>query len=105
MFIYKGRNFLDQRVDVEPSPATRNSSVKITYDGLLARSGATSVYLHHGHDGWQNPTTVQMIREPGGRFTAAIPVRGQSEINFCFKDAASNWDNNSGWNWATDIHG
>lgn len=103
MFVTKGRQILDDRVDVCPSPAFKGRDVLIRYKGLLAKSGADRVFCHYGYDGWKNINTVEMRREPDGSFVASIPVNGQSEINFCFKDSANNWDNNSGWNWATDI--
>ncbi|WP_334110727.1 carbohydrate-binding protein [Thermodesulfitimonas autotrophica] len=103
MFIAKGKHILDNRVDVTPSPAVRGRDVMIRYNGLLAKSGADRVYVHYGFDGWKNVNTAEMRREPDGSFAISLPVQGTSELNFCFKDSANNWDNNNGWNWASDI--
>ncbi|RJX18093.1 MAG: carbohydrate-binding protein [Ammonifex sp.] len=103
MFIANGKHILDQRVDVSPSPAIRGRDVFIRYDGLLKNSGADVVYCHFGYDGWKNVATAEMRRDYDGSFSVSVPAHGNAEINFCFKDSANNWDNNSGWNWLTDI--
>jgi len=103
MFVSQGRNHLDQRVDVIPSPSLRGRHATIRYDGLLNRAGADRVFIHYGFDGWKRTATAEMRREPDGAFSYSLPMDGDVECNFCFKDSANNWDNNSGWNWATDI--
>ena len=103
MIVMKGRHVLDHRVDVTPSPATKGREVLIRYNGLLAKSGADRVFCHYGYDGWSNVATAEMRRDADGSFAVSLPAHGNSEINFCFKDSANNWDNNSGWNWLTDI--
>lgn len=103
MYVSKGRNYLDDRVDVFPSPSVKGRDATIKYNGLLAKSGADRVFIHYGFDGWKNVSTAEMRREGNGSFSINLPVHGSSEINFCFKDSANNWDNNSGWNWSSDI--
>ncbi|MEW6572548.1 MAG: carbohydrate-binding protein [Bacillota bacterium] len=103
MFIVKGKQILDDRVDINPSPAVRGREVLVHYNGLLNKSGADRVFCHYGYDGWKNVSTAEMRREADGSFAVSIPVVGTSEINLCFKDSANNWDNNNGWNWTTDI--
>ncbi|MEW6770898.1 MAG: carbohydrate-binding protein [Bacillota bacterium] len=103
MFIANGKHIPDQRVDISPSPAIRGREVLVRYKGLLAESGADRVFCHYGYDGWNNPNTTEMRREPDGSFVTSLPVTGTNQINLCFKDSANNWDNNSGWNWASDI--
>lgn len=95
--------WLDGGVYVLPQSASKGELVKIGYKGLLVNSGADGVYLHYGYDGWNNPRTVPMTREPNGAFAAPIELEGAKEINFCFKDSAANWDNNSGWDWSFEI--
>lgn len=92
----------DERVFVDPGQPERKGKARIGYHGLLAASGADRVYLHYGFDGWRNPRTVPMSPFLDG-FTATIPIEGLEELNFCFKDSADNWDNNSGWNWKARI--
>lgn len=103
MYVAQGRNYLDQRVDVVPSPSLKDRHATITYDGLLKQSGADKVYLYYGFDGWNNTCTKEMRREPNGAFNHSVSMKGASECNFCFKDSANNWDTNNGWNWSTDI--
>ena len=93
----------DDRIALEPAPAKSGDTVHVKYYGLLKNSGADGIYLHYGSDGWQNSQTVPMNHSSEGVFTAEIPAHASSEINFCFKDSANNWDNNNGWNWKFDI--
>jgi hypothetical protein len=95
--------FNDDRVSYEPAPVRPGDTVHVNYSGILKNSGADSIYLHFGSDGWNNPNTVQMQRMNDGMFGAEIQASANHEINFCFKDSANNWDNNSGWNWKADI--
>lgn len=92
----------DERVYVEPARPERKGKVRIGYHGLLAGCGADRVYLHYGFDGWKDVRTVPMNRFMDG-FMASVPVEGFEEIDFCFRDSAGNWDNNSGWNWRAEI--
>lgn len=103
MYVAQGKNYLDQRVDVIPSPSLRDRHATVVYDGLLKNAGADRVFIHYGFDGWTNPGTEEMRREQDGNFSGSILMQGTSECNFCFKDSADNWDTNNGWNWSTDI--
>lgn len=93
----------DHRVSWEPAPVKAGDTVHVNYDGLLKNSGASDVYVHYGYDGWNNANTIHMGRNQNGAFTAQIPANANHEVNFCFKDAGNNWDNNSGWNWKIDV--
>jgi hypothetical protein len=95
--------FNDDRVSLEPAPVKSGDTVHINYTGLLRNSGADEVYLHYGLDGWKDSGTVKMEKMHNDTFGAEIKVNANQEINFCFKDSASNWDNNNGWNWKADI--
>lgn len=103
MYVAQGKNYLDQRVDVIPSPSLKDRHATVMYDGILKHSGADRVFIHYGFDGWNNTCTEEMRREPDGNFSCSIQMRGTSECNFCFKDSANNWDTNNNWNWSTDI--
>ena len=78
-------------------------TVHIKYRGLLKNAGANDVYLYYGADGWKNSQTIRMSKDSMGDFAASLPAQAAHEVNFCFKDAANNWDNNSGWNWAVNV--
>jgi hypothetical protein len=93
----------DPRICVEPVPVRKGHYVSISYKGLLVNSGADNVWLHYGFDGWRNVHTTAMAWQPDGSCRANILVQGDREVNFCFKDSANNWDNNSGMNWKIDI--
>lgn len=81
----------------------KGEKTNITYNGLLSKMGAGTVYLHYGFDGWNNVDTVAMSESQNGFYTAKVKVEGNHEFNFCFKDNSDNWDNNYGANWKTEI--
>ncbi len=94
-------------VTVQPTPITAGERVQVVYDGLLNKSGADTIYLHAGvgyGDNWMDVTDITMDRDGQGRFTAQLRVNTTDRFNFCFKDAADNWDNNSGNNWSYEVH-
>lgn len=76
-------------------------SVKITYDGLLSKSGADKVYAFYGYDDmWSNQDVQEMHRGTNG-FEAIIPTGKNNHcVNVAFKDSANNWDNNSNRNYS-----
>jgi len=75
------------------------NDVTIVYNGLLDNSGASQVYLRTGQGNrWENVYDHRMERTSAG-WEKTIQMEG-NDINFCFKDSASNWDNNNGQNWS-----
>ena len=90
---------------LEPVPITFGDEVRIKYMGTLA-SMAQKVYLHtgYGYDVWSNVQDVPMRKTRDGGWSATVTVDDSSRFNFCFKDSADNWDNNSGNNWSYEIH-
>lgn len=94
---------LDNNISIELPEVKKGDKTSVRYNGLLTNSGAEKVYLHYGYDGWKNTETVPMKKDVTGSFSTEIKVKGNSEINFCFKDNADNWDNNSGSNWKVEI--
>ncbi|MEW5784154.1 MAG: carbohydrate-binding protein [Bacillota bacterium] len=93
----------DDRISLEPGSPSKGQTVKLEYRGLLAQSGADSVWLHCGFDGWSQLQDIPMSRTYGGSFSCTAEVRGNKEMNFCFKDSANHWDNNNGHNWTVPI--
>lgn len=74
--------------------------VRIRYKGILAESGATGVLMHFGFgdgDGWENIENQTMVKTFDG-WESTIAME-DSQLNFCFRDTAHNWDNNNGLNW------
>jgi hypothetical protein len=87
-------------IKAEPT-SSDGKSVKIIYDGLLAKSGADRVFLHLGigkRTAWKDINDIHLDRTNKGWESSAIKVKDQ--LNFCFKDSANNWDNNQGENWS-----
>lgn len=77
--------------------------IKLFYNGLLAQSGASIVYLHIGFgDMWENSSYIPMQLEEGV-FSSEIDIDGSGSFEVCFKDCADNWDNNSGQNYVYKI--
>lgn len=94
----------DDRVSSTPRIVRRGDPVRLRYQGILKNDGADEVYLHYGFDHWRMPVqTVKMARQPDGAFALDIMAQANQEINFCFKDSADHWDNNSGRDWVLPI--
>jgi hypothetical protein len=96
--------YMSNGVAVSPAVPTPGENVKVVYDGLLAKSGATDVLAHIGYGStWDNLFDYRMTRTDMG-FETTIPVcSGADTMNICFKDCANHWDNNSGKNYSFDI--
>ncbi len=93
-------------VSVYPTPITQGEHINVIYDGLLAISGADQVYLHYGfgmHNNWYDVMDLPMFKTGRG-WEQTFEVNDPSRLNFCFKDSANNWDNNTGHNWSLEIH-
>lgn len=93
-------------VNVYPTPITLGEHINVVYEGLLHRSGAHEVYLHVGfgpNNKWHDVRDTRMLRTGRG-WEQTFQVSDPSRLNFCFKDGADNWDNNSGHNWSFEIH-
>jgi hypothetical protein len=91
-------------VYITPGDFTEGDRVRLSYEGLLARSGATELFAHvgYGTQKWENIADIKMARTPIG-FEATFPVTSTSNLNVVFKDSANNWDNNSGKNYTFKI--
>ena len=97
---------LDQGITVQPTPIIAGQRLEIKYDGLLAKSGAQDVYLHAGfgvNKDWSNVMDIKMTKRAQS-FITHLAIEEESRFNFCFRDSADNWDNNSGRNWSFEIH-
>jgi hypothetical protein len=96
-------DYIKNGVSISPAVPAVGDKVKILYDGLLSKSGATHVYAHLGYGGnWAYSQDIPMTRTYSG-FEASIPVSETDRLNVCFKDCANNWDNNSGLNYTFDV--
>lgn len=91
-------------VTISPDVPSTQSRTRISYNGLLSQSGATEVYAHVGYGRrWENATDYKMTKTSHG-FEALISIPQHADsLNVCFKDAANNWDNNTGTNYTFNI--
>ncbi|MTI80112.1 MAG: carbohydrate-binding protein [Firmicutes bacterium] len=94
-------------VVVDPTPITAGEEIVVFYNGLLAQSGADSVYLHCGYGDstdWHGVQDLRMAKTGFGYVKTLRMPEVDSRFNFCFHDPANNWDNNTGYNWSFEIH-
>ena len=101
----KGSNndYISNGVIISPPVPSTGEKVKVVYDGLLAKNGASHVYAKVGYGcNWNNESYLQMIKSSTG-FETTISVSNADTLNLCFKDCANNWDNNSGKNYSFDV--
>lgn len=86
-------------ITLNPTVPSFGDKVKVVYDGLLVKSGASEVFAHVGFgNNWTNSFDYKMSKS-GNVFETTIPVTSHEQLNICFKDAANNWDNNAGLNY------
>ncbi|MBM7854987.1 hypothetical protein JOC37_001369 [Desulfohalotomaculum tongense] len=108
---YRLRNMRDAEypggVVVDPVPITAGEEIVVFYNGLLADSGADSVYLHYGFGDstrWHGVQDLRMAKTGFGFVKTLRMPEISGRFNFCFHDSAHNWDNNNGVNWSFEIH-
>lgn len=92
-------------VALNPIPVTQGDEVTVLYYGTLA-DGADQLYLHCGYGDAKNWHQIQDLRmeQTDRGWAATFHVKDTSQMNFCFKDSANNWDNNGGMDWTVGIH-
>lgn len=101
--VSKNTSYLTNGVTVTPATPTSGDNIKIVYDGLLSKSGATNLVARVGFDEkWKNTNDYAMTRTPTG-FEASLHVPNAKTLNVCFRDIADNWDNNNGRNYSFEI--
>jgi len=71
----------------------KEQTYELRYTGCL--TGAPTIYLHYGTENWSDVTEVKM-RRLKSCYKTEITVPTGTNINFCFRDAHGNWDNNYG---------
>lgn len=80
-----------------------NSKVKISYTGKLFQESSEDVYLHYGFGhNWENLSELEMEKTELG-FQAEIELTSSESLNFCFRNALDEWDNNDGQNYIFPI--
>lgn len=82
-----------------PYVPVQSQQAKITYNGSLA-SGASSITLHWGYNGWNGVSNVTMTKQSDGSWLGTIFVpTSASQINMAFYNQNNTWDNNGGSNY------
>lgn len=86
-------------VFIRPVLPHDSKQVRIVYNGLLPRSGASQVYAHVGLGAeWKKTREIKMEQTTDG-FEAVVPTQHACAVHVAFHDAAKNWDNNNGKNY------
>lgn len=76
--------------------------IRLLYNGILAKNGARDVYAVIGYgdnNKWEGVKQYPMHSAGYQTFELLVPVNSDKSMNIAFKDAADNWDNNSGMNY------
>lgn len=82
-----------------PYVPVQSQQAKIIYNGSLA-SGASSITLHWGYNGWNGVSNATMTKQSDGSWIGTISVpQSASQINMAFYNQNNTWDNNGGANY------
>lgn len=81
-----------------------NSEIVILYKGFLFSNSLTKdVYISYGYGNlWKNKTEIKMKPSTFG-YLVTIKIESGENLQFCFRDAENNWDNNSNSNYILPI--
>lgn len=81
-----------------------NSEIVILYKGFLFSNSLTKdVYLSYGYGNlWDNKKEIKMKPSTFG-YLATVNIENGENLQFCFRDAENNWDNNSNFNYILPI--
>ena len=89
----------NREVEIEPE----GRKLRLSYNGLLAKSGAQDVYAavsYGDNENWKNVKYYPMGKTEQNTFEALLPIKKNTNLNVAFKDGADHWDNNSGNNYS-----
>jgi hypothetical protein len=93
--------YVNNGVTLNPAIPSPYDDVELAYSGLLTQNGATEVYAHIGFGNtWANSSDYKMEKSVHDYKTKIYIPSNAENLNVCFKDAAGNWDNNSGTNYS-----
>lgn len=97
------KTYAENGVYLSKSALKIGDTVTLTYDGLLATSGADNIFAHvgYGHE-WEHSGFIPMEFE-NGVFKANFKISLSGSLNISFKDSANNWDNNSLKNYVFEV--
>lgn len=87
-------------VEISKTTISVGDEVTLSYKGLLAQSGAETIYAHIGYgDEWEDKEFIPMEKN-NDLFRVKISVSHPDKLNIAFKDSVDNWDNNSQQNYS-----
>lgn len=78
------------------------NAIELVYSGALAKSNASELFAVVGYGSnlrWENVQYYPMQKVDSQTYKVIFPVNYAGSINVAFKDAANNWDNNTGLNY------
>ena len=95
---------VEETVYFDTDTLVEGRTAKLVYKGTLATSGAEEIYVHYGYGLlWENLQETKLEKVADDTFEASIILSGTDSINFCFRDANNNWDNNSAQNYSYPV--
>lgn len=93
-------------INTSPEQPNGCEDVTITYvPGTGPLKDASEIYIHVGHDAWQDVITPNPLMTDSGTGSWSYVYQlhpGTEEINVAFNDGAT-WDNNNGDDWAVIV--
>ncbi|MCX7745646.1 MAG: carbohydrate-binding protein [Clostridia bacterium] len=78
------------------------NTLKLTYNGILAKNGAQEVFAVIGYGNnlkWEDVETYPMHKIGEQNYELVFPIKRGGNINIAFRDISENWDNNHGMNY------
>lgn len=94
---------INDKIYFEADTLSEGITTKIVYKGKLYEEGAEDIYMHFGYGLlWENLQEIKLDKYQD-YYQADITLANIGDINFCFRDANNNWDNNEGQNYSATI--
>ncbi|MFH0879950.1 MAG: hypothetical protein V2A34_09575, partial [Lentisphaerota bacterium] len=93
-------------VSTTPDRPLEGANISIRYTPATNALGRVErVYLHIGHDGWQEVRDVEMTQAGDSSWIGIYPLsNGARKINFAFTDGLGAWDDHGGVDWSLSVH-
>lgn len=97
--------YMEDGVAISPAVPMVGDRIRIIYDGILSKNGATEMNVHLGYGtNMENEQDIPMTRSETC-FEATVPALKESYLKLSFRDQLNNVDDNSGNCYSFDITG